>query len=114
MNSTELSGQWTANHDRHHLMQKLQDTGVPAGVINDPRDLFDDPQLQHRNHFQWLDHPEIGPYATDRSEFELSLTPGSLDTPAPLLGQHTEHFLREIIGLDEAEYRSLESDGVLE
>ncbi len=109
-----IIGQWTANHDRHHLMQKLQDTGVPAGVINDPRDLFDDPQLQHRNHFQWLDHPEIGPYATDRSEFELSLTPGSLDTPAPLLGQHTEHFLREIIGLDEAEYRSLESDGVLE
>ena len=64
-------------------------------MVNDPRDLFDDPQLQHRRHFQWLDHPEIGPYATDRSEFDLSLTPGSLDTPAPLLGQHTEHFLRD-------------------
>ena len=95
-------------------MQKLQTAGVPAGVINDPRDLFDDAQLKHRGHFVWLDHPEIGPYATDRSEFELSLTPGSLDTPAPLLGQHTEHFLRDVIGLTGDEYRSLESDGVLE
>ena len=109
-----LLSQWTAQHDRHILMQSLQEAGVPAGVINDPRDLFEDPQLQHRSHFQWLDHPEIGPYATDRSEFELFLTPGSLDTPAPLLGQHTEHFLRKIIGLSKEEYDSLESDGVLE
>ena len=109
-----LVAQWTVQCDRHELMRALQEAGVPAGVINDPRDLFEDPQLQHRGHFQWLDHPEIGPYATDRSEFELSLTPGSLDTPAPLLGQHNEHFLREIIGLTGEEYHSLESDGVLE
>ena len=57
---------------------------------------------------------EIGPYATDSSEMRLSLTPGGLETPAPLLGQHTEHVLRELIGLSEAEYRSLEEDGALE
>ena len=109
-----LIAQWTARHQQRPLMRLLLEAGVPAGMVNDPRDLFDDPQLQHRQHFRWLEHPEIGPYATDRSEFDLSLTPGSLDTPAPLLGQHTEHFLREIIGLSEEEYRSLESDGVLE
>ena len=105
---------WTAQHGQEQLMHALQEAGVPSGAINDPRDLFEDPQLQHRGHFRWLDHPEIGRYATDRSEFELSLTPGSLDTPAPLLGQHTELFLREIIGLSDVEYHSLESDGVLE
>ena len=109
-----LLAQWTSQHDQRDLMRRLQEAGVPAGMVNDPRDLFEDPQLQHRQHFRWLDHPEIGPYATDRSEFNLSLTPGSLDTPAPLLGQHTEHFLREVIGLSEEEYRSLDTDGVLE
>ena len=109
-----LIGEWTSRHDRQDLMRSLQQAGVPAGVINDPRDLFDDEQLQQRGHFQWLDHPEIGPYATEGSEFKLSLTPGSLDTPAPLLGQHNEHFFREIIGLSDDEYRSLEEDGVLE
>ena len=109
-----LIAQWTAQHRRRPLMQRLMDAGIPAGMVNDPRDLFDDPQLQHRQHFRWLEHPEIGPYATDRSEFDLSLTPGSLDAPAPLLGQHTEHFLREIIGLSRDEYESLANDGVLE
>ena len=109
-----LIGEWTAVHEGRDLMGLLQAAGVPAGVVNDPRDLFDDPQLRHREHFQWLDHPEIGPYATDSSEMRLSLTPGGLETPAPLLGQHTEHVLRELIGLSEAEYRSLEEDGALE
>ena len=109
-----LIAQWTSQHQQRPLMQLLQEAGILAGMVNDPRDLFEDPQLQHRQHFRWLDHPEIGPYATDNSEFDLSLTPGSLDAPAPLLGQHTEHFLREIIGLSEGEYRSLESEGVLE
>ena len=109
-----LVADWSSGFEQRGLMEMLQNAGVPAGMVNDPRDLFEDPQLRHREHFRWLDHPEIGPYATDRSEFELSLTPGSLDTPAPLLGQHTEYFLRETIGLSEEEFLSLESDGVLE
>ncbi len=106
--------EWTKDQDSQQLMRTLQNAGVPAGVVNDCRDLFEDPQLKHREHFQFLDHPEIGPYASDRSEFNLSKTPGSLDTPAPLLGEHTEYVLREVIGLSEDEYRSLKEDGVLE
>ena len=105
---------WTKDFDGQTLMRTLQNAGVPAGVVNDCRDLFDDPQLQHREHFTFLDHAEIGPYPSDRSEFDLSLTPGSLDTPAPLIGEHTEQVLREIIGLTVEEYRSYEEDGVLE
>ena len=105
---------WTANHNRHELMRRLQSVGVPAGVVNDTRDLFEDAQLQHRNHFTWLDHPEMGPYATDYTESHLSATPGRLDRPAPLLGQDTEYALREIVGLSEVEYRALEEAGALE
>ena len=109
-----LVGDWTGKWDARELMVVLQGAGVPAGMVNDPRDLFDDPQLKHRGHFQFLDHPEIGRYASDRSEFNLSLTPGSLDRPAPLMGQHTEYVLREIVGLSEEEYQSLKADEVLE
>ena len=66
-----MSG-WTRGWDSAELMRSLQQTGVPAGMVNDCRDLFEDPQLNYRGHFQYLDHPEIGTYATDRSEFDLS------------------------------------------
>ena len=105
---------WTGDQDSQELMYTLQDAGVPAGVVNDCRDLFQDPQLVHREHFKFLDHAEIGPYPSDQSEFDLSKTPGSLDTPAPLLGEHTEYALKELVGLSEDEYRSFEDDGVLE
>ena len=55
----------------------------------------------------------MGTYATDRSEFILSATPGRLHRPAPQMGQHTEYVLREMIGLSEEEYSSLKKDEVL-
>ena len=77
-----ISG-WTRGWDGAELMRSLQRTGVPAGMVNDCRDLFEDPQLNYRGHFQYLDHPEIGTYATDRSEFDLSRT--LVACTAPLL-----------------------------
>ena len=107
-------GEWTAGWEFRELMDALQGAGVAAGVVNDCRDLFEDAQLQHRGHFQYLEHPELGAYATDTSELRMSRTPGKLDRPAPLIGEHTEQVMREIIGLSDEEYRSLEEDGVLE
>ncbi len=107
-------GERTGGWDRRELMEALQGAGVPAGVVSDPRDLFEDPQLRHRGHFTYLDHPEIGPYATDQTEAHLSRTPGKLDRAAPLLGEHTEQVLTEMMGLSPEEYRSLKDDGVLE
>ena len=107
-------GAWTASWDARELMVSLQKVGVPAGMVNDTSDLFQDPQLKHREHFRYLDHPELGLYATERSEFELSLTPGKLERPAPLMGQHTEEVLTGFWGYSQEEYQSLKDDGALE
>jgi benzylsuccinate CoA-transferase BbsF subunit len=110
----EQLSRWTAAWDDRELMDTLQSAGVPAGMVNDCRDLFDDPQLRRREHFRYPVHAELGPYAADRSEMNLSLTPGSLDRAAPLIGEHTKQVLTEMIGFSEEEYRSLKEEGVLE
>ena len=109
----ELVGQWTQQWDSRELMDRLQAVGTPAGAVNDCRDLFDDAQLSYRGHFQFPVHPEIGPYAASRSEMDLSKTPGAIDRPAPLIGEHNEYALKGLVGLSDDEYRSFEEDGVL-
>jgi crotonobetainyl-CoA:carnitine CoA-transferase CaiB-like acyl-CoA transferase len=110
----DLMAAWTRGQEAKTLMETLQQAGIPAGIVHDTRDLFDDPQLQHRGHFQYLDHAEIGSYASERSEFNLSDTPGQLNRPAPMMGEHTEYVLRELVGLTEQEYLSFKTDDVLE
>jgi crotonobetainyl-CoA:carnitine CoA-transferase CaiB-like acyl-CoA transferase len=43
----------------------------------------------------------------------LSETPGSVRTPAPTLGEHTDRVLRELLGLDADEVASLRATGAI-
>ena len=105
---------WTTPWNGQELMEHLQAAGVPAGVVLDCSDLYKDPQLSHRAHYSYLEHEEMGTYATDRSEFTLSLTPGYHHSPSPLLGRHNEHVFKEMLGLSDGEYRQLSDEGVLQ
>ncbi|MCY4653026.1 MAG: CoA transferase, partial [Dehalococcoidia bacterium] len=107
-------GEWTRDKDAHELMQDLQDAGVPAGVVQSQADLWEDPQLEHRGFFQWLEHAECGPMPYDGLTYQLSETPGALRMPQALIGQHNEEILREILHLDDDAISTLVIDGVLE
>jgi len=98
-----ISG-WTVSRDPYQVMGVLQRHGVAAGVVQHAGDLMDrDPQMAHRGFYVELEHPEIGPMRHESFSFRLSATPGHLRQPAPLLGQHTDHVLQEILGMAEPE-----------
>ena len=106
--------EWTKDKDAHELMVELQSAGVPAGVVQSQADLWEDPQLQHRGFFQWLDHVECGPMPYDGLTYHLSETPGALRMPQALIGQHNEEILKAILGFDDDEISELVVGGVLE
>ena len=60
-----------------------------------------------------VDQPGIGPVAIVGSPFHLSETPGTVRTPAPLLGQHTEEVLREVLGYEEGRVQALIEAGAV-
>ncbi|HIA17215.1 MAG TPA: CoA transferase, partial [Dehalococcoidia bacterium] len=104
----------TANRNARETMDKLQAAGVPAGVVQSQADLWEDPQLEHRKFFTWLDHAECGPMPYDGLQFLLSKTPGSLRMPQALIGQHNDVILREKLGMSDDEIGNLVAEGVLE
>ena len=107
-------GAATAVWEAESLMQALQGCGVPAGVVQNARDLVEhDPQLRHRNHWRWLDHPEMGRSIYNGPPFSYESGPIGPRSAAPLLGQHTDSVCRELLGLDDAEIDKLRTEGVL-
>ncbi len=109
-----LVEEWTVNYSAEEVMTLMQAAGVAAGVLQTGEDLLEhDPQLKHRHFFWELDHPEIGKYHAPRSPFVLSKSPGELRR-APLLGEHSEYALKEILGMSDEEVAKLVVEGIIE
>jgi crotonobetainyl-CoA:carnitine CoA-transferase CaiB-like acyl-CoA transferase len=105
---------WTVNYPPEEVMRRMQEAGVPAGVVESGEDLVADPQLNHRGTHITLEHPEIGPHIYHPPPYRFSKTPHELTMPAPCLGQHNEYVLKEILGMSDEEIADLVVAGALE
>jgi len=105
---------WTAQFTAQEITEKLQSAGVRAAVVNTMRDLYRDPQLTHRGQWVELEHPQIGKMHYQRPPFILSKTPPGPERCDPLLGEHSNYFYKELLGLSEADYRELAVEGVID
>jgi len=110
----QLVEEWTANHSAEEAMTKMQEAGVPAGVVLNGRDLFENPHLSARGFYKELDHSEIGPHHYPLPPFKLSRTPGEPRLPAPCLGEHNEYVCRQVLGMSDEEFVQLLNERVFE
>lgn len=106
-------GEWSCNYTAEDVMTRLQKAGVPAGMVQTAEDLFNDPQLKHRQHFRFLEHKEIGVHAYQSPAYRLSKTPCSITKAAPCLGEDNEYVYKEILGLSDDEIAELLIEGVI-
>jgi benzylsuccinate CoA-transferase BbsF subunit len=116
-NEDELNkfiSEWTVNHTPEDVMKRLQTAGVPAGVVENTADVFNDPQLRKRNIYWPMDHAEMGNFTHLGQSFQLSKTPAQAYSPSPLLGEHTEQICTEMLGMSDEEFVSLMQEGVFE
>jgi benzylsuccinate CoA-transferase BbsF subunit len=105
---------WTQGQNAFELMRTLQSAGVPAGVALKNKDVIEDPQLAHRGHFVYMDHPGVGRHPVQRSEFRLSQAEAEYRWPAPNMGQHTVQVCKAILGMPDDEIQALIDDHILE
>ena len=105
---------WTAGRTAEEVMTTLQATGVPAGIVENSADLFEDPQLRARGLFWPMEHSEMGVFTHLGSSMVLSKTPAQASTPSPCMGEHNEYVLTKILGKTDEEFVELLTAGVLE
>lgn len=92
--------------------EALHAVSVPCGPINNLADVFRDPQLLHRQMYLEMPHPTLGSIKQTGIPIKFSQTPGGLDRPPPLLGQHNHEILKGL-GYSAAEIERLAAESVI-
>ncbi len=87
--------------------------GIPVGAINNIEEVVAHPQVEARESLVEMDHPRAGKVRMVGAPVRLSETPGSVRTPAPMLGEHTEEVLRQLLGLEAEEVAALRAAGAI-
>ena len=95
--------EWTGGKPPQEVMDLLLAEGVPAGVVQRSSDLLKDPQLEHRRFFRYMDHPEMGHIPYTGHQFRIGGYDSGPRFPAPIMGQHNEEVLREVLGMTDDE-----------
>jgi crotonobetainyl-CoA:carnitine CoA-transferase CaiB-like acyl-CoA transferase len=109
----QLIGEWTSRFEHRQLMAILQQWGVTAGAVLNPRELFVDPHLRHRGFWETVEDYSAGTQQYTGRPMRFSMTPPQNHLPTPQLGQHNEEILTRILGLDVTEIKALQEQGVI-
>ena len=109
-----LIGEWTASHSAEEVMQRLQVVGVAAGVVQNAKDVYADPQLRHRALLWPIEHPEMGTFTHLGSSMQMDKTPPRARAPSPCIGEHNEYVLTTILGKSDEQFIEALACGALE
>ncbi len=109
-----LLSAWCAGREPWAITELLQAHEVPAYPCLDFRGVAENPQLRARAFFSRLPHPEVGAIDHAGVAWKLSRRPNGVPAPAPLLGQHTDEVLRELLNCDAVEIADLRQAGAIE
>ena len=97
---------------KFEVMEICNPLNIPVGPILSMEELAEDAGLQATGTIVEVDHPERGPYLTVGCPIKMSESEVTV-TRAPLLGEHTEEILRELLGYSDAEIADSAASGAI-
>lgn len=102
--------EFASNYTKRELMEVLNEIDVPCGPIMSTMDLANDEHVKLREMYVELDHPERGKWYNLGCPMKLSDSPVEV-TRSPLLGEHTEEILAQVLDYDDARISQLKDAG---
>jgi benzylsuccinate CoA-transferase BbsF subunit len=108
-----LISAWTMQHTDYEVTKILQDAGVAAIPTLKGGMVSRDPHIKTRDLFEEIEHAELGKRLVVGPPWRLSATPARVRRPAPLLGEHNQYVLGELLGMEQNEIDQLIEEKVV-
>ncbi len=99
--------------DADEWLAGLMEAGLPCAPINTVPDVFEHPQVQARDLAPEVQHPTAGKVRLTGLPYVLSQTPAEIRRPPPLLGEHSEEVLTELLGYSGTEVAAMRERGAI-
>jgi formyl-CoA transferase len=93
-------------------MEICNPLNIPVGPILSMKELAEEKSLRENGTVVEVDHPERGKYLTVGNPIKLSDSPTEV-VRSPLLGEHTDEILKEVIGLSDDEIKCAKAEGAV-
>ena len=104
--------QWTMTKTKFEAMEILNKDDIPCGPILSMKEIIEDQSLRATGTVVEVDHPTRGKYLSVGNPIKLSDSPSDVQR-SPLLGEHTDEILREVLRLDEPRIAEIKASGAL-
>jgi crotonobetainyl-CoA:carnitine CoA-transferase CaiB-like acyl-CoA transferase len=105
--------EWTASRSPSEVTKTCQQAGIAAFPMMDAASLIRDSHLHARGFFNWVDHPVTGSWPIPGVVFRMGDDGARVRGHAPLMGQHNEEVLIDLLGMSRERYDELVADGVI-
>ncbi|MCK0208183.1 formyl-CoA transferase [Starkeya koreensis] len=103
---------WTMAHTKFEAMEILNEVDIPCGPVLSMKEIAEDQSLYATGTLVELDHPTRGKYLTVGNPIKLSDNDVEVER-SPLLGEHTEEILAEVLRLDGDEIERIKASGAV-
>jgi formyl-CoA transferase len=105
---------WLKDYTIDESVEKILSVGVPAAPINTIDRVVNDPHIADaREMFIEIEHPKAGKIKICGNHIKFSDTPVMFERPAPLLGQHNQEILKELLDIGGHECEKLKEENVI-
>ena len=103
---------WTMTKTKFEAMDILNQYDIPCGPILSMKELAEEPSLRATGTVVEVDHPKRGKYLSVGNPIKLSESPTDV-IRSPLLGEHTEEILRDVLRYDEKRLAEIKASGAI-
>jgi len=108
-----LINDWTKTIPLDDLEARMNEFGVPCGLIYKAEDMMQDPHFEAREALVKVEHPDFGPITMQNVAPRLSDTPGAVRHVGPKLGEHNAYVFGALLGLPQEQQDALRDAGII-